>query len=140
MDEVLRVVRRKDVTRRSRRSRRKRKGCERHRRRDAGLVMPASQPIVSVHQQHSLACFSVTSMTSMSSVFHTSCTRGDESLASMVDVHGCCGHQRLAEPQLGEFQARGRWGRDSFTALRGARRVRHSWTDDTRLFSSPCPP
>jgi len=43
---------------------------------------------------------------------------GDESLASMVDVHGCCAHQRLAQPQLGEFQARGRWGRDSFTALR----------------------
>jgi len=58
-------------------------------------------------------------MTSMTSVFHTSCARGDESLASMVDVHGCCEHQRLAEPQLGEFQARGRWGRDSFTALRG---------------------
>jgi len=111
MDEVLRVVRRKDGARRTWRSwrtRRKRQGCERHRPRDAGLVMPASQPIVSVHQRHSLASFSVssmTSMTSMTSVFHTSCARGDESLASMVDVHGCCEHQRLAEPQFAEFHA-----------------------------------
>jgi len=51
---------------------------------------------------------------------------GDESLASMVDVHGCCGHQRLAQPQLGEFQARGRWGRDSFTALGARPSVSHT--------------